>query len=141
MEKELQKILNKKKRIADVLNSLDGQARELQTQLIKSRGQGLFQSIGTDFANLFRRGGIVFKEFEKIRKQLIDLESVDSGYLHTIGTSNPFGLKGDETTNYIISYLLSSAWRVDSSLWKVLGQVADTCDIPGCPFVEKTKNG
>jgi hypothetical protein len=140
MEKELQKILRKKERIAEVLNGLDNQAKEMQAELVKSRGQGLFKSINS-FANLFKRGGAVYNEFEKIRRQLVELENVDSGYLHTIGTADPYNVEGNDTNKYIISYLLSSAWRVDSSLWKVLGQVADTCDIAGNPFAKGANNG
>lgn len=132
MEKELKQLLCKRKSFESGLKKMDDEIKKIKDSIITEKGQNLFKSI-VEFSDLFKTGA-VHDKFKEIKKQLAELKVVDESYLHTIGTAEPYGMVSDNQVVYIVSYLLGSAWREDSDIWKVLGQISDTIDIVGNPF-------
>jgi len=76
--------------------------------------------------------GKVLKDFRAVDNCLVELKELNEGYLNFLENTDIW--ETPETKHemkYLVSYLFGSAWRPeDSDLWRVLGQIADTIDIP-----------
>lgn len=76
-----------------------------------------------------------FKTFQAVNERLAELENLYPGYLGFLQKVENWNTDFDASeVRYIVDYLLTSKWSKTGEYWRVIGQIADTINVPSNPF-------
>lgn len=130
----LAKLKEREERHKSELTAIEDERKQIYKSLWEKTGINCIRAVYKFRDNFTKK---VLKDFQAVNDYLAELEELNPGYLHFLETTDIWETpESEKEVKYLVSYLFGSAWRKDSDLFRVLGQISDTIDIPGNPFAK-----
>jgi len=128
---DLDSMIAKERELKDLLFQKQAELAEKRRVLAPHQSEKVLFEI-EDFARHFVSGGVVFEDFESIRKNLKLLSELDPKAISKLADDKLYSRGA--TIKYIIEQLLVSVLNPKSDLWTVLKKIDDTAKVEGNPF-------